>query len=122
MADVQHAMGGDLALGANGDLVTVDDQDLTLQSLTHRLLTASGSYIWHLEYGTGLPAMVGTTVSAQQIAAIIRAQLSREATVAAVPIPEISVTALTDGVTIATISYVDASSGNTVSQQIALES
>lgn len=121
MADLKHAMGGDLALGVNGDLATIDAQDLTLQSLTHRLLTASGSYIWHLEYGAGLPAMVGTTVSAQQIAAIIRAQLSRETTVAAVPIPQISVTALNDAVTIATISYVDASSGNTVSQQIALE-
>ena len=111
MADLAHVIGGDLQLGPSGDLAIVRDDDQTQQRVLHRLLTSPGSYIWQLSYGAGLPGLVGTVASTQQIAAIIRAQMGYEASVAATPEPLVILTGGQIGEVSATISYTDATSG-----------
>src|SRR5260370_37518584 len=39
------------------------------QRVLRRLLTSPGSYIWHLEYGAGLPAYVGQPVQTGPLSA-----------------------------------------------------
>lgn len=111
MADLAHVIGGDLQLGSSGDLAIVDGDDQTQQRVLHRLLTSQGSYIWQLSYGAGLPGLVGTVASMQQIVAIIRAQMGYEAAVATTPEPSVVLTGGQIGEVSATITYTDASSG-----------
>lgn len=112
MADVAHIIGGDLQLGPTGDLALVAGDEETQQRVLHRLLTSAGTYIWQLEYGAGLPGLIGSVVSQQQVAAIIRAQLGFEASVAADPEPEVSLSGGLLGAVSATISYTSSVSTN----------
>ena len=112
MADVAHIIGGDLQLGPTGDLALVAGDEETQQRVLHRLLTSAGTYIWQLEYGAGLPGLIGSVVSQQQVAAIIRAQLGFEAAVAADPEPEVSLSGGLLGAVSATISYTSSASTN----------
>lgn len=112
MADVAHIIGGDLQLGPTGDLALVAGDEETQQRVLHRLLTSAGTYIWQLEYGAGLPGLIGSVVSQQQVAAIIRAQLGFEAAVAADPEPEVSLSGGLLGAVSATISYTSSVSTN----------
>ena len=111
MADVAHVMGQDLQLGSTGDLTVVDGDMETQQRILHRLLTSMGTYIWQLSYGAGLPALVGSVASRQQIAAIIRAQMAYEASVASSPEPQVVLTSGTITEVSATITYPDSISG-----------
>ena len=113
MADVAHVMGQDLQLGATGDIGVVDGDAETQQRVLHRLLTSAGTYIWQLSYGASLPALVGSLASSQQIAAIIRAQMAYEASVASSPEPEIVLAAGSINEISATITYTDNYSGQT---------
>ena len=113
MADVAHVMGQDLQLDATGDLAMVDGDAETQQRVLHRLLTSMGTYIWQLSYGAGLPALVGSVASQQQIAAIIRAQMAYEASVASSPEPQVVLTSGTLTEVSATITYTDSVSGRT---------
>ena len=96
MADIAHVIGQDLQVGPTGDLAVVDGDAETQQRVLHRLLTSAGTYIWQLPYGAGLPALVGSVASQQQITAIIRAQMAFEPSVA--PLPEPQVTLVSGGV------------------------
>lgn len=111
VADLAHTVGSDLQLGPSGDLALVSGDPQTQQRVLHRLLTSPGSYIWQLTYGAGLPGLVGAVASTQQIAAIIRAQVGYEASVAATPEPSVVLTGGQLGEVNATISYTDAISG-----------
>lgn len=111
MADLAHIIGGDLQLGPSGDLWLVDGDDETQQRVLHRLLTGPGTYIWQLSYGAGLPGLVGAVASTQQIAAIIRAQMSYEASVAVTPEPSVVLAGGRIGEVSAAITYTDATSG-----------
>lgn len=111
MADIAHVVGSDLTVGPTGDLATVDLSDWTQQRILRRLLTNAGGYIWQLPYGAGLPAMVGSTVSAQQIAAKIRKQMSLETAVSRQPEPRIAIQSNQPGIVFATISYNDVLTG-----------
>ncbi|WP_428375205.1 hypothetical protein [Lichenicoccus sp.] len=111
MADIAHVIGGDLQLGSSGDLATVDQAAWTEQRVLRRLLTNPGAYIWQLDYGAGLAALIGATVSVQQIAALIRSQLALETAVRQQPEPVITITAGMAGEAFATISYQDATTG-----------
>lgn len=91
MADLAHVIGQDLQLTPSGDLAVVTSIGETQQRVLHRLLTGSGSYIWHLSYGAGLPALVGSVVSQQQVNAIIVAQMAYEPSVAPLPEPNVTV-------------------------------
>ena len=107
MADVAHVMGQDLQLSATGDLALVDADAETQQRVLHRLLTSAGTYIWQLSYGAGLPTLVGSVASRQQITAIIRAQMAYESSVAPSPEPQITLEGgVIDEIT-ATIIYTD---------------
>ena len=111
MADLAHVFGTDLVIGPTGDLATVDLAVWTQQRILRRLLTNAGGYIWQLNYGAGLPAMVGATVSAQQIAAIIRRQIGMEAAVSKYPEPKILVQVDEPATVFATVTYQDAQTG-----------
>lgn len=113
MADLSLEWGGDLELTADGDLMLVDGSDETRQSIIRRLLTASGAYIWAPEYGAGLPGRIGRIARESVIAAIVRAQIALEATVASVPVPKTTVTpsAANPGLFAIDIKYTDAVTG-----------
>jgi hypothetical protein len=109
MADAWHIFGNDLVISANGDiLVTSNSTDETTQRVLRRLFTNQGGYIWHLAYGAGLPARVGTPSSAAAISAIATQQMLLEAGVAQIPPPTISVTSTALGYTFTSIAYTDA--------------
>ena len=112
MADVAHVIGQDLQLGPTGDLAVVDGSAETQQRVLHRLLTSAGTYIWQLSYGAGLPALVGSVASLQQIAAIIRAQMAYEPSVALSPEPQVTLTNVVLTEVSATITYTDNESGS----------
>ena len=114
MADLYHMIGGDLALDATGDLLTVDGPVMVQQRILRRLLTPTASYLWQLDYGGNLPAFVGTPANAQRIAAVIRAQVLLEDGVAQVPVPVVGVRAQPNGTVTATIRYADADTGETM--------
>ena len=113
MADLAHVVGQDLQIGSTGDLAVVVDDAATQQRVLHRLLTSAGTYIWQLSYGAGLPGLVGAVASQQQIAAIIRAQMALEPTVAATPEPQVTTARGVAGEVSATITYTSAKSGDT---------
>lgn len=112
MTDLAHVVGSDLQLSPSGDLAIISGDDQTQQRLLHRLLTSAGTYIWQLSYGAGLPSLIGSVASQQQITAIIRAQMRLEAAVLAIPEPSVVLTSGQIGEVSATISYTDAVSGN----------
>ena len=111
MADIAHVIGCDLTISSTGDLAIVGSSLWTQQRVLRRLITNQGDYIWQLSYGGGLAAMVGTTVSAQQTAAIIRKQMSLEAAVSQLPEPTVAVQSDQNTTVFATVSYTDAQTG-----------
>ena len=112
MADIAHVVGVDLQIGPTGDLATIDGDGWTQQRILRRLLTNQGAYIWQLTYGGGLPGMVGATVSAQQVAAVIRQQIGLESAVASNPEPQVVVQSDQIGNVFATVAYQDAQTGS----------
>lgn len=115
MADIWHQFGADLAVGPTGDLASVDGTTLGQQRVLRRLLTNPGDYIWQPDYGAGLAQFVGQPASATQIRAVIRSQIFREATVARMPEPVISVEVDPGGTVFVEIRYADAATGQTQS-------
>ena len=112
MADLAHVVGEDLQLAGTGDLAVVKADQETKQRILHRLLTGIATYIWQLSYGAGLPGLIGTVASQQQITAIIKAQLVFEAAVSTTPEPQVVLSTGSPGVVLAEITYTDAVSGN----------
>lgn len=96
--DINHMWGEDIAVSETGDLGTVDGTDMTLQCILRRLMTPANGYIWHPEYGAGVPQMIGRPMSVTDIEAICRQQIMLEASVAKNPIPQVTVTKIANGV------------------------
>ena len=111
MTDIAHVFGQDLQVGSTGDLATVTGSDETQQRVLHRLMTNPGAYIWNLDYGAGLPALVGAVIDPPSVGAAIVGQMLLESEVASIPAPTVSVA--TDNVSsqIASVTYTDASTG-----------
>ncbi|MEX3628331.1 MAG: phage tail protein [Burkholderia sp.] len=118
MHDLYQYFGDDIAASATGDLQPVAGIERGQQRILRRLLTnprevlPDGSvlppdYIFHPEYGAGLPRKVGDTVDIPKIRALIRGQIMLEDSVARTPEPEIIVKPIQGGVS-CTIRYVDA--------------
>lgn len=120
MADAWHQWGGDLALSSTGDLAVTDGTEYGQQRLLRRLLTNVGDYIWHLDYGAGLPKRVGDLANTRLIAGVIRGQVLKESLIAASPAPVIDLTAIPTGV-YAHIQYVDAPSGQSQSLSFSVD-
>ena len=83
------------------------------QRVIRRLLTSAGQYIWHMEYGAGLPAYVGQPVQLQAIQAIVLSQLLLEDCVSQDPPPQVVATSILNGINL-NISYLD----NNVGKQV----
>jgi hypothetical protein len=111
MADLALQFGGDLAVNAMGDLLFADGPALTQQRVLRRLLTNSGDYIWQLNYGAGLGLFVGQPGAPASIAGVTRSQLLQETGVAANPAPVINTVVADDGTVTLSISYADATNG-----------
>ncbi|UGY15104.1 hypothetical protein HAP48_0042370 [Bradyrhizobium septentrionale] len=117
MADVSLEWHEDFTLDATGDLLVVDGDDEVRQRLERRLFTAVKGYVWHPDYGAGLPQKIGSTLSVPQIKAVCAAQLALEASVAPNPPARLNVTrSLTDpGLISIDIQFTDARTGASVS-------
>lgn len=107
MNDLNHYIGADLLVGAGGDIAPVDGTDATTQRVLRRLLTAPGAYVWHPEYGAGLPLMVGSLATPEQVRGAIRQHIALESAVAQSPTPAIEVEPITGGVSVR-IAFTDA--------------
>lgn len=114
MADLFTWWQQDLVILANGDLLVADGTIEGEQRIVRRLLTTAGKYIWHLEYGAGLPQYVGQPALADAVAALITSQLMLEDAVSQSPLPVVSVRTTPTGYMIADIKYVDNETGKPV--------
>ena len=113
MPDINHQWGSDLASSATGDLMTVDGTSLGVQRVLRRLLTTQLDYIWHTDYGAGLPGRVGELLDLPFLSSLIRSQIFLEAAVARTPEPTISVVPIPNGVFVR-VAYVDAQTGQQI--------
>lgn len=110
MPDVSLPWGGDFSLTTSGDLLLVDNLDLTDQRVIRRLLTAPNSYLWEPGYGAGVPAYIGTAVPPSQVIQAVKAQILQESSVARSPAPTIDATLAPDVIGL-DIDYYAAASG-----------
>jgi phage baseplate assembly protein W len=122
MADLFVWWGRDLTILPSGDLLIADGTVEGEQRVLRRLLTSPGAYIWHPEYGAGLPAYVGQPANPSAMQALILANMLMEAAVASSPLPVVQVTAAPPGYLTADIKYVDATTGVTVATGFDLSS
>jgi hypothetical protein len=113
MTDIAHTFGQDLAFGPTGDLLIADVPDVTTQRVLRRLLTNQGDYLWQLQYGAGLPSLVGQPARVNEIHGLIRGQMLQEAGVAQNPAPTVTVSSSPNGTVFANVTYADADTGST---------
>ena len=111
MPDIYQNFATDLMAGPNGDLLTVDGTILGQQRVLRRLMTNPLSYIWHPDYGAGLPQFIGQPASAAQIQGIVQRQMLLEEAVAQNPPPTCTVSYYPDGTFFVSITYTDAATG-----------
>jgi phage baseplate assembly protein W len=120
MADLSLEWNDDFQVDATGDLLVIDGDDEVRQRLERRLFTAVKGYVWHPDYGAGLPQRVDSVLSVAQIRSIVAAQLALEASVA--PNPPAQLTVTTDpnqpSLVHIAIQYWDAQTGVSVSFSI----
>ena len=116
MADLFLEWGTDLSFTAGGDLAVVDGPDLTRQRIMRRLFTAVRGYVWHQDYGAGLPQKIGHVGTGTIIQALVSANIALEESVAPYPVPQVTVTQSknTPGLFVITIVYADAALGDQV--------
>lgn len=117
LADLDQYIGADIAASATGDIQTATGTLRGQQRVLRRLLTNPGDYIFHPEYGAGLPGYVGQTADIPKITALVRGQMLLEDAVAKSPAPVITVVPIpgADGGGFSiTVKYADAPSGQSV--------
>ncbi|QOK90895.1 phage tail protein [Ralstonia pseudosolanacearum] len=98
--DLNHWVGGDLSTTSNGDLALANADTRTQQRIVRRLITNPGDYIWHTDYGAGLPQKIGETLDLPALRGLIRAQVKMEDGVAKSPEPQVDVAAINNGVSV----------------------
>lgn len=120
MADASLEWQSDFQPDSTGDLLVVDGDIEVRQRLERRLFTAVNGYVWHKEYGAGLPQKIGSVFSVPQIQSICASQLALEASVAPFPPAQMTVVASPNdpASVIISILYWDAKTGQTVSFSI----
>ncbi len=105
--DISTPWGIDLTTTTAGDVTLVTGEDLSNQRIYRRLMTIPGSttripgYIWHPNYGAGLPIYVGQALSGSllnQIKSVITSQIFLETTVAKNPAPVIHIQQIQSGI------------------------
>lgn len=108
--DIYHYFDNDIGIAANGDLETIDGIIKGQQRILRRLLTIPGSYIFHVNYGAGLPLYVGEPLSTsnyQKILGVILTQLQLEQCVSRNPAPVVNLQPIAQGIFV-NITYTDA--------------
>lgn len=98
--DLDQNFGSDLTLSAISDLQSVSGLVRSQQRVLRRLLTNPGDYIWHPDYGAGLPSFVGQYLSSSrfdEIKSLILSQIYLEDSVAKTPEPEILLQTIQSG-------------------------
>jgi len=117
MTDVALEWHSDFMLDSKGGLLLVDGDDAVRQRLERRLFTATQSYVWHQDYGAGLPQKIGSILSVNEIKSVVASQLNLESTVALNPPAQLAVAALPNnpGSFVISIQYWDAKTGRSVS-------
>lgn len=115
MTDIALEWNDDFQIDSTGDLATVDGDDEVRQRLERRLFTAVKGYVWHPDYGAGLPQKVGSVLSVEDIRSVVASQLNLEATVAPNPPVELTVVAQPGGLSAIGIKYWSAKTGISVS-------
>ena len=120
MADVWVDWHQDFVPNSTGDLLVADGDDEVRQRLERRLFTAVNGYVWHQDYGAGLPQKIGSVLSVAQIKAVVAAQLALEASVAPNPPATLVVTASPNDPSsiLIGIQFFDAATGVSVSFSI----
>lgn len=81
MSDLWLEWGGDFRASANGDLLLSSSADESRQAISRRLFTAVQGYVFHPEYGAGLPQKIGKPAQASAIQALVRSQIALESAV-----------------------------------------
>jgi phage baseplate assembly protein W len=116
MADAWCEWNTDFQVSASGGLLLADGDDLARQRIVRRLCTAVQGYVWHPEYGAGLPQRIGRPGVVSTIKAIVVAQMTLEAAVAHNPPPVVAVTqdANNRGAFVIAINYVSAANGEPI--------
>ncbi|CBJ38343.1 putative phage tail protein [Ralstonia solanacearum CMR15] len=98
--DVNHWVGGDIGTSPTGDIGLASADLRTQQRIVRRLVTNPGDYIFHPDYGAGLPAKIGQTLDIQALRGLVRSQVKLEEGVAQSPEPQVDVSAITNGVSV----------------------
>ena len=120
MADISLEWQSDFQPDSTGDLLVADGDIEVRQRLERRLFTAVNGYVWHKDYGAGLPQKIGSVFTIPQIQSICASQLALEASVAPSPPAIMTVVANPNdpGTVIISIQYWDAVLGISVSFSI----
>jgi hypothetical protein len=113
--DASLVWGGDIIVGATGDIAVASGSGLGQQRVLRRLLTNMRDYVWQPIYGGGLGQFVGTTIDQRKIIGTVKSQIFAESAVASQPDPTITAQMLLNGSVLVGISYVDALNGGTQS-------
>lgn len=109
--DIYNNFGEDLLYSPKDDLQTVSDLMRSEQRVLRRLLTNSGDYVWHTDYGAGLPSFVGQSLSNDnfdEIKSLITSQIFLEPSVAQNPAPVIKLQTIQGGLFVQ-INYTESS-------------
>lgn len=115
MADLDHFWGNDLSLSPTGDLASVEGPARGEQRIIRRLCTNGsdalnqpvGEYVFHPDYGAGLPREVGQPGNLGRVEGIARQQMLKEAAVVQSPPPAVSAAEDTLGTLTMDIAYTD---------------
>lgn len=115
MADLDHFWGGDLTLSPTGDLATVQGAARGQQRIIRRLCSNGsnaldqpvGEYLFHPDYGAGLPRLVGEPGISGFAEAVSREQMLMEPAVQQSPPPGVTISQSALGLLSLTIAYVD---------------
>lgn len=117
MPDIWLEWNGDFVISASGGLLLADGDDYARQRILRRLFTAIDGYVWHADYGAGLPQKIGSPARQSVIQSLVQSQIALEASVASSPPPIVVVTQDQNqrGLFNISISYISAANGGPVS-------
>jgi hypothetical protein len=107
--DINCNYGNDIVVSPSGDLDVSSGAERSQQRVLRRLLTAVNGYIWHTEYGAGLPGFIGQPSSLDnfdKLKSNILSNIFLESSVTQNPAPVISMQNVPTGIFIQ-ISYTE---------------
>jgi hypothetical protein len=98
--DINHEFGNDIQASPTHDLSVVSGATRSQQRVLRRLLTSINGYIWHTDYGAGIPSYIGQALNEDlflQIKSLIQSQINLESSVAQNPAPVILLQTISNG-------------------------